>query len=110
MIRGYYAIRSNLLENTPFIGGKKNNTMMPIIGIIDKMNAAGDFYYSQESSLVFTITKPIALASIDVSIHDPDGSYARCSEQSTILFKIKKDRIMTFDIASEILQEQKQKK
>ncbi len=110
MIRGYYTIRSNLITDTPFIGGKVNNTTMPIIGIVDKINGDGDFYFQQESSLVFTITKPLRLASLTCSIHDPDGSYARVSEQSTVLFKLEKDRKITYNVAEEIIQEQQQQK
>jgi hypothetical protein len=109
MIRGYYTIRSNLLTDTPFIGGKVNNTTMPIIGVVDKINGDGDFYFQQESSLQYTITKPLRLASLTCSIHDPDGSYARVSEQSTILFKIEKDRRVSFDVVQEILAEEQQK-
>jgi len=79
---------------------------MPIISIVDKMNPDGDFYFQQESSLEFTITKPLRLASISCSVHDPDGSYANVSEQSTVLFKVKKDRRNTFNVAQELLQEQ----
>ena len=110
MIRGYYTIRSNILQDTPFIGGKVNNTNMPIIGIVDKRNPDGDFYFQEESSLQFTVTKPLRLASITCSIHDPDGSYARCTDQSAVLFKVEKTRNLTFDIAQELLQEQQQKK
>ena len=108
MIRGYYTIRSNLLENTPFIGGKKNNTTMPVIGIVNKINAAGDFYSSYESDLQFTVTKPLRLASITVSIHDPDGSFARCSEQSAVLFKIQKPRQVTYNVLDELIQQESQ--
>tara|TARA_R110001632_G_scaffold19293_2_gene58625 strand:- start:156 stop:3161 length:3006 start_codon:yes stop_codon:yes gene_type:complete len=107
MIRGYYTIRSNILEGTPFIGGKLNNTNMPVIGIVDKINGDGDFYFGQDSSLEFTITKPIRLASLSVSIHDPDGSYARTNNQSTILFKIQKSVNTTFNVVDELLQENK---
>ena len=107
MIRGYYTIRSNILEGTPFIGGKVNNTTMPIIGVVDKINGDGDFYFGQEGSLNFTITKPLRLASLSVSIHDPDGSYARTSEQSTILFKVEKSMTTTFNIAQQMLEENK---
>ena len=109
MIRGYYTIRSNILEGTPFIGGKINNTNMPVIGIVNKISNFGDFTFGEESSLQFTITKPIRLASLAVSIHDPDGSYARTSPQSTILFKVQKPVQTTFNIAQEIIQEQTQK-
>ena len=54
-----------------------------------------------------TITKAIRLASLTISIHDPDGSYARTSEQSTILFKINKERQTTFNVAQQLLQENK---
>ena len=109
MIRGYYTIRSNLITDTPFIGGKVNNTQMPIIGIVNKINNFGDFVFGEQSDLVFTLTKPLRLASLTCSIHDPDGSYARVSEQSTILFKLEKDRKITYNVAQEILQEQQQK-
>jgi len=108
MIRGYYTIRSNIMEETPFIGGKKNNVTMPIVSIVDKINGDGDFYFQQESSLQFTITKPLRLASITCSVHDPDGSYANVSEQSTILFKVQKDVRNTFNVAQELLEEEQQ--
>jgi len=110
MIRGYYTIRSNILQGNPFVGGKVNNTIMPIIGVVDKINADGDFYFSQESSLQFTITRPLKLASLTTSIHDPDGSYANCSEQSTVLFKIERTRKQTFNVVEEILQAEEQLK
>ena len=107
MIRGYYTIRSNIMEGTPFTGGKVNNTTMPVIGIVDKINGDGDFYFGQEGSLQFTITKPLRLASLSVSIHDPDGSYARTSDQSTILFKVQKPVETMFNVAEQIFQENK---
>lgn len=107
MIRGYYTIRSNILSQAPFIGGKVNNTTMPIIGVVDKINGDGDFYFGQESSLQFTALKPLRLASISCSVHDPDGSYARCGEQSTILFKIQKNRNVSFNVLGEMLQQSK---
>jgi hypothetical protein len=107
MIRGYYTVRSNILEGNPFIGGKMNNTTMPIIGIVDKINGDGDFYFGSESSLQFTITKPLRLASLSISIHDPDGSYARTSDQSSILFKVEKTLTTTFNIAQQMLEENK---
>ncbi len=106
MIRGYYTVRSNILQESHFVGGKVDNTKMPIIAICDKINGDGDFYFQQESSLTFTITKPLRLASISCSIHDPDGSYANTSEQNTVLFKISKQKNVTFNVVEELLQEQ----
>jgi hypothetical protein len=104
MIRGYYTVRSNILSDTPFIGGKVNNTTMPIIGTVNKINNYGDFVFGEESNLTFTITKPLRLASITCSVHDPDGSYARTDKQSTVLFKITKPVVANFNVAKEILE------
>jgi len=109
MIRGYYTIRSNIISETPFVGGKKDNVYMPIIGVVDKINGDGDFYFGQESSLEFTITKPLSLASITCSVHDPDGSYANTSEQNTVLIKVQKQRNVSFNILQEILEQNKGK-
>lgn len=109
MIRGYYTIRSNILQDAPFIGGKVNNTQMPIIGVVNKINGTGDFYTQEEGSLDFTITKPLRLASLTCSVHDPDGSYANTSEQNTILFKIQKNKNVSFNVVQEIIQENKGK-
>tara|TARA_R110002110_G_scaffold172_1_gene678 strand:+ start:170 stop:3088 length:2919 start_codon:yes stop_codon:yes gene_type:complete len=109
MIRGYYTIRSNILQGAPFVGGKQNNTTLPIIGIVNKENAGGDFYFQGETSMEFTITKPMKLSSLTTSVCDPDGSYAKCSKQSTVLFKIQKTRRQTFDIVAEIMANEKKK-
>lgn len=107
MIRGYYTIRSNILEDAPFVGGKRNNVKMNIIGIVDKINGDGDFYFGQESSLEFTITKPLRLASISCSVHDPDGSYSNTSEQNTILIKVQKKKNVSFNVLQEMLEANK---
>jgi hypothetical protein len=109
MIRGYYTIRSNIIEENPFIGGKKDNTTMPICGIVNKINGAGDFYQQEGSEVSFTITKPMRLASIKCSIHDPDGSYANSNEQNTVLFKVVKQKNFTFNVVQQLIQENKGK-
>ena len=80
---------------------------MPIIGVVDKMNPDGDFYFQQESSLSFTVTKAMRLGSITISIHDPSGEYASVSNQSTVLFKIIRNKITNFNIAEEFMKENK---
>ena len=110
MRRGYYSIRSNILEGTPFIGGLRNNTTLPIIGIVNKTNLYGDYITGEGSEISFTITKPIKLASISVSIHDPDGTFARVDRQSSILFKITRQVANTFNVAQEIIESMGPKK
>lgn len=103
MARGYYSIRSDIISESHFMGGRSDNTIMPIVGVVDKMNAQGDFYFGTESSLQFTMTGKRVLSSINVSLHDPDGSRASVGEYSSILFKIEKPRKLTYNIAQELL-------
>ena len=105
MIRGYYTIRSNIIDENPFIGGKKDNTIMPICGIVNKINGNGDFYQQEGSEVSFTITKPLRLASVRCSIHDPDGSYANSNEQNSVLFKVVRQKPFTFNVVQELIQE-----
>jgi len=55
----------------------------------------------------FTITKPTIMSSVRVSIHDPNGSFANVDKNSSVLFKIQRQMNTTFNIAQEILQNQK---
>lgn len=106
----YYTIRSDIVPNTAFLGGRAANTAMPIVAVVDKMNPQGDFYFGTESSLEFMITKPTIISSISVSIHDPDGQYANASKRSSVIFKIKRLRKLTFNIQEEIQEKLKEKK
>jgi len=110
MIKGYYTIRSDIVPDSIFVGGKSNITNMPIIGMVDKMNPQSDYYFGSESSIDFTILKETRLSSISVSINDPDGSYANVNNSSAIVFKVQRQMKNSFNIAQEILQEDTGKK
>ena len=58
------------------------------------------------SSITFTITKPIQLADITTSIHDPDGSFALVNENSAIVYRITKVKQTPQDIIQQLIQEQ----
>ena len=109
MIKGYYTIRSDIVPQSIFVGGRSNITNMPIVGIIDKMNPQSDYYFGTESNVDFTIGRPFKLSSICCSIHDPDGSFANVSNSSSIIFKIQRNINTSFNIVQEIL-EKKDKK
>ena len=105
--KGYYAIRSDILPATNFVGGGAGNTAMPIVGIIDKMMPAGDYYFGSENSVSFTITKPTLLSSISIAITDPNGSNSVVSERSSIIFRIDRQRKLDTNITNEIIEKYK---
>jgi hypothetical protein len=104
MTKGYFTIRSDIINNLNFHGGKSSAHNMPIVSIVDKMHPEGDFYFGTESSIQFTITKPTVISSVDVSIHDPNGDYALVSNNSAVIFKIEKRITTSFNVAREIVE------
>ena len=101
--KGYFAIRSDIIPTTDYIGGSRGNTNMAIVGLIDKMNPYGDFFTGSESSVIFTLTKPLTISAVTVAITDPDGTYSVVSERSSIVFKVNKRRTLRTDVAETIM-------
>ncbi len=105
MMSGYYAIRSDIVPSRNFVGGTGGNTALPILGIIDKMNPQGDYYFGTEQDISFTIDKPTIIASVNVEITDPDGTYSSVSDASSVIFKIRRIKKMDTNIAREVFEE-----
>ena len=106
MMTGYYSIRSDIVPSKGFVGGASGNTALPILGIIDKQNPQGDYYFGTEQDVSFTIDKPTIISSVNVEITDPDGTYASVSDASSVIFKITKIKKLDPNIAREVFEEQ----
>lgn len=109
MIRPYYTIRSDLIlqENNKYIGGMNGGDRLPVIAVINKENGDGDYYFSVESPLSFTITQDINLTAITTSIHDPDQSLSNLDEGSGVVYKITRMKQLDNGIIDEILNQNK---
>ena len=110
MKHGYYTIRSDIVPDSRFVGGKTDNTNMPIVGVINKENPQSDYYFAGESDVEFVITKPTILSSINIALCNPDGSYATTSPDSSVIFKVQRQMNTSFNIVEEILNEPTKKK
>ena len=55
----YYLIKSNIIADSFYI---KDKTPLPIVSVVNKENGFGDYYFSGESILEFTITQPTTLS------------------------------------------------
>ena len=80
------------------------------MGVINKVNPSGDFFTETNSDLIFTVTQRMLLSDIDITITDPDGTYANCNEDSSIIFKITKNIEAEFDVVREMLLKNQPKK
>jgi hypothetical protein len=89
-LRPYFTIRSDLIKQRNFVGSQDAGQPLPVVGVVDKMNGQGDFFFQQSSDLIFTNTTKRTITSITTSIHDPDGRLARVDKNSSVLYRINK--------------------
>ncbi len=101
-LRPYYTIRSDILLENNYIGGKTSGLTLPIVSITNKANPYGD-YLNGNGQITFTNTIDRVLTNVRCSIHEPDGSFARVDLDSAIIFKIDQQMPATLDLVSELL-------
>ncbi len=107
-LRPYYTIRSDIIsEPNKVIGGLTSGITMPIVAITNKANPYGDFLNGFQSQEVFTNTIEKTITRIRCSIHEPDGSAARCDLNSAVIFKIEQQVSANLDIVGELMQSKK---
>ena len=104
MSRAYYTIRSSLLDSATYLGSRDSGEPLKIIGIVNKINGDGDYYFQQDNELNFTITNPKTITDITTSIHNPDGSFAQLNRDSCIIYKLTKQINSTLNPVAELLQ------
>ena len=100
-IRPYYLIRSNIISNDSFIGGRGER--LPVIGLVNKVSGFADFYSTVNEGVEFTATKPYTIQNITTSIHTPDGKLAPVSDASSVIYKIQKNLNLTTNLSEVIM-------
>lgn len=112
--RPYYAIRSDIIPQNNFYGGNQDlvkataaSVNRPVVAVINKTNGYGDFYSAEFNMPVFTNTAKRVITSIKTSVHDPDGSYAKVNNSSSVIYKIIKTRNIDLTPAQTLLKSQK---
>ena len=110
VLKPYYAIRSSILEGYTTIGGSPTGALLPIISVVDKYSAQGDFYFGK-GNVQYTVTKPTVIADITTAITDPDGEISNCDNSSAIVYKVTKVKKTPENILEMIFKnEQKEQK
>ena len=107
MLRPYYLIKSNIVGDMKYIGAGHSTDggqQLPIIGVVNKENGFGDFYFQTDQKAVFTITSDTTLSEIKTSIHDPDMSSARVDKNSAVLYMVQKTNTNNLNIIPGLLQ------
>ena len=107
MLRPYYLIKSNIVSDLKYIGSGHSTDggqTLPIIGVVNKENGFGDYYFQTDQKAQFTITSDRTLTEIVTSIHDPDMSHSRVDKNSAVLYMITKQNNNNLNIIPSLLQ------
>ena len=109
-LRPYFTIRSDIVGDVNYFGSGDSGIPLPVVAVVDKVSNSGDYFFTDDQSLQFTITKPTTLTSITTSIHDPDGSYSSVDPNSAVLYKVQRNIVADMNPVQTILSNIKSKK
>ena len=104
MLNPFFSIRSNIIDDTSaYLGSVDSGQNLPTMGTILKNYNSGDYFYGEESSVTFTVTKPKTITSITTSINDPDGSFCRVDDSSAVIYKIQRNKQYPVNLFEEFM-------
>jgi hypothetical protein len=106
-LRPYYTIRSNIIEENQVLGGTTSGVTLPIVAITNKANPYGDFLNGFQGQITFTNTIDRVLTRIRCSIHEPDGTAARCDLNSAVIFRIDQKVQANMNVVGDLLASKK---
>lgn len=106
-LRPYFTIRSDIMQQKNYVGSNDSGMPLPVVGIVDKMNGQGDFFFQQSEEMVFTNTQDRTISDIKTSVHNPDGSLANLDGNSCVLYRINKTIPADLNPVSTLLQSKK---
>ena len=103
----YYLVKSDIITNTQYLGSEDSGVALPIIAVINKEGGTGDFFFNQQSQTEFTITAPKVLTEVKTQILNPDGSTAKLSDDTSIIYKVTKMNNASLNVAEQMMQKTK---
>lgn len=86
----YLVVRSNIVINPDYIGGKFGYEKLPAIAYITRNYSSGDYFYSFTTNWNFTVDLPYILSKIVTDIRLPNGEPAPIDNNSSVIYKINK--------------------
>ncbi len=104
MTRAYYTIKTSLLDKYTYLGSRDSGQLLNTIGIVNKMNNVGDYFFQEDQGLQFLITNPRTITEIETQILEPDGSSAQVNNDSCIIYKVLRNINSTLNPVEELLQ------
>tara|TARA_R110001592_G_scaffold166846_3_gene402116 strand:+ start:53 stop:3289 length:3237 start_codon:yes stop_codon:yes gene_type:complete len=111
VLNPYLNIRSDIIDESKYFGGKNSGLNYPICAVVNKINADKDFIQLDNSDIIFTCKRKMAITSITTVITDPDGTLALVDEGSSVIYKIQKNKNgKDLNIIGQVLEAEPKKK
>ena len=105
----FYTIRSDIIGYTEYLGSDEGGMRLPVVGIVDRYGAQGDFYFGSPSDLSFTVTRQTILSDIQTAICNPDGTFADVDNDCGVLYKIQRSMPAPQNIFQQIIDQETKK-
>ena len=83
----YYLVKSDILSDSYYL---RDKTPLQIVAVINKENLFGDFAFSQQSQLEYTVTQQTTITKIRTEIFESDMTYAKVGNNSGVIYKVVK--------------------
>ena len=106
MLNAFYLVKSNIIGDVGYLGGPDSGQALPIVGLVNKENGFGDFYFGQ-GGVEFTATQSRVISEVTTSIHQPNMELARVSADSAVIYSVKKINNASLNVVQEILKSKK---
>ena len=102
MLSPFFTIRSDLIDESPYMGGADSGERLPIMGHVNKSTDSGDFFVGGDDSVQFTITRQKPLSTITTAITDPSGQFSRVDDNSAIIYKIQRQNQLPLNLVASL--------
>ena len=90
----YLIVYSNIVQNTQFYGGGNGQQKIPAMAYVSRNYSTGDFFFGQQSSWSYIADKEYIITEFDTNITLPNGLPAPIENNSSIIYKITKQKTM----------------
>lgn len=90
----YLIVYSNIVPNTQFYGGGNGQAKVPAMAYVTRNYSTGDFFFGEPSTWTYIADKDYIITEFDTNITLPNGLPAPIENNSSIIYKITKQKTL----------------
>ena len=90
----YLVVYSDIVRNSVYYGGDSGHQKLSAIAYITRNYAEGDYFYAFSTSWSYTADQDYVITDITTDIRLPNGDPAPIDENSSVIYKVIKNKVM----------------